>query len=192
MQGLKIAALALVGGLAVIGVNHLRVNAAAQNALKGPEHISVWAYYRYGASPSSIVFDIRSVAGEASAASVIGDFLRFAQEMRNRDFDHVYLASRGSVKFRISGAEFKQIGQEFSLQNPVYLLRTLPEKLETPDGGRAFPTWTGGLIGVLGQQMKDVQEFSLAWWMVDNLPPELRGVGQQELLERMRSANAPP
>ena len=54
--------------------------------------------------------------------------------------------------------------QQFgAVQNPVYLIRTLPEKLYKPTGEGAFGQWTGGLLGVLGKQMDDANTAAKQW-----------------------------
>jgi hypothetical protein len=66
--------------------------------------------------------------------------------------------------FFIEGDAFGELGQEFDMgQNPVYLVRTLPEKLYRPDGRQAFGTWSGGLLGVVARQMEDVNAAARAW-----------------------------
>jgi len=37
----------------------------------------------------------------------------------------------------------------------------------TPDGKKAFGTWTGGLLGVLSKQMEDFGEFHEKWYVED-------------------------
>jgi hypothetical protein len=64
----------------------------------------------------------------------------------------------------MKGEDFKSIGSEFAAgQNPVYLIRTLPEKLYHPNGDAAFPHWEGGLLGVVGKQMDDVNAMARRW-----------------------------
>jgi hypothetical protein len=46
-------------------------------------------------------------------------------------------------------------------------MRTFSENLVTPDGQRAFPVWTGGLLGVLQKQMEDFNEFHQRWYIRD-------------------------
>ena len=67
------------------------------------------------------------------------------------------------------GDEFLKIGQEYSYQNPVYSVRTFPEKLRVPSGEPAYSSWTGGLLGVVGAQMDDVNEMARAWYISDLL-----------------------
>jgi hypothetical protein len=79
-------------------------------------------------------------------------------------FEKVVLARAGTPVFLVKGAEFSTIGAEFGAgQNPVYLIRTLPEKLFRPSGEAAFGRWQGGLLGVLGKQMEDANEAARQW-----------------------------
>lgn len=162
-----------IGAVAVImaiaaGTSYARVHVPASQAMDYRD-VTVTAYYRYGVMPDSIVFDIWSLGDEASVASVLGGFMSFAGEMKDRDFKNVILAYRGEARFILSGDHFSEIGQEAEWQNPVYLLRTFPEKLEKPDGTAAFSTWSGGMIGVLGAQMEDVNKLAAAWFLEDEL-----------------------
>ena len=87
--------------------------------------------------------------------------------MRNRKFESVELSFRGHTEFKISGQYFKTLGVEYSSQNPIYTIRTFPEHLMTPDGGQAFPTWTGGWLGFLNKQMEDFNEVHKRWYLSD-------------------------
>lgn len=151
---------------AVIGINQLRVNTHAAEAMRYRD-VSALAYYRYGVSPSSIVLDLRNVGPESSAARTIGGLVDFAENLSDREFDEVVLAWRGEARFILGGDDFREIGRTASYQNPVYTIRTLPEKLRRPDGSRAFSVWTGGMIGVLGAQMDDVNDFAGQWYLDD-------------------------
>lgn len=173
-KALKIGGSIAVLLIAVVAVNWVRVTVPVKESLKGRDEVSAIGYYRWGVVPGSIVYDLRDVGLQASSAGVIGGFFAFAEEMKDRDFNEVLLAWRGEVRFRLPGDDFKEIGEEFSWQNPVYLLRTLPERLETPEGQRAFDTWTGGMLGVLNQQMDDVNSFTDQWFMRDAVQELMR------------------
>lgn len=151
---------------AVIGINHFRVNTHAAEAMRNRD-VSALAYYRYGVLPSSIVLDLREVGPESSAARTIGGLIDFAENLSEREFDEVVLAWRGEARFILGGDDFREMGRTASYQNPVYTVRTLPEKLRRPDGSRAFSVWTGGMIGVLGAQMDDVNDFAGQWYLDD-------------------------
>lgn len=81
-----------------------------------------------------------------------------------RSFSKVVLERSGKPMFMMEGSAFAELGSEFGAgQNPIYLVRTLPEKLHHPDGTSAFGSWTGGWLGVMGRQMEDVNKFALEW-----------------------------
>jgi hypothetical protein len=66
--------------------------------------------------------------------------------------------------FVIGGRDFDEIGRAFGGgENPLYLLRTLPEKLRRPDGSRAFGEWEGGILGVTTRQLEDVTHAASTW-----------------------------
>lgn len=154
-------------GAVVVGLNWVRVAIPAQESVKYRSGISAIGYYHYGVVPGTIVYDLRGVEGEASAASVLGGLFEFAGAMKDRNFDEVLLAWRGDVRFRLPGRDFKEIGTSVAWENPVYLLRTFPERLKTPQGTPAFEVWTGGALGVLGAQMDDVNRLAETWFMRD-------------------------
>jgi len=52
-------------------------------------------------------------------------------------------------------------------ENPVYLLRTFPERLKTPKVTAAFDVWIGGALGVLNAQMDDMNRLAETWFMRD-------------------------
>lgn len=129
--------------------------------------ISVRSNYRYYIQPSVLAIDIRGVSGEKSAADVFRVFLQYASKLKEKSFDTVHLQSKGKTKFYLEGDYFKKLGQEYGEQNPVYTMRTFTEHLYTPEGKKAFNTWTGGLLGVLKKQMEDFDEFHKKWYVED-------------------------
>jgi hypothetical protein len=44
-------------------------------------------------------------------------------------------------------------------------MRTFPENLKTTEGYKAYSSWSGGLLGVLNQQMEDSNDFHDKWYM---------------------------
>jgi len=165
----KVFIAALVAAAGIVAVNWFHVNNAASEAGKYHDDVSAHAYYQFGVVPDSVVFDLWKVGWRTSQAEVLGVFLRFSDKMKDRKFREVRLAYRGETKFILSGKDFRDIGREYSYQNPVYIVRTFPEKLRTPDGKKAFSTWSGGLLGVLGRQMEDVNELGQRWYLGDML-----------------------
>ena len=129
--------------------------------------IDVIARYQWLVNPSVVVYDLRHVSGDKSAADVTRVLFKFAEKLKDHEYKKVVLSYRGTEKFYIDGAHFKTIGTELATQNPIYLIRTLPENLRKPTGEEAFGTWTGGWIGVMSKQMEDFNSFNQQWFIND-------------------------
>ena len=168
-------ALKLIAGLgalvvAVVSWNYVSVGyPVASHLAEDPRNnkVSLWTYHQYGLIPSVLVVDLRRVEDQAAAADVLRVLFQSAEGLKDAKFERVVLAYKGSAKLMMEGAYFRQIGQEFEFQNPIYLMRTLPENIYKLDGSPAYGTWTGGLLGVVGKQMEDLGEFSKDWYLRD-------------------------
>ena len=165
---MKVALGAIVALAGVVGLNVGRVHLAAWEAVKYDD-VNVAAYYQMGVIPDAIVYDVWDLGPTASQAEVLGGFLRFADQLKDREFREVRLAFRGETKFILPGRDFAVMGDEYDWQNPVYTILTFPEKLTHPDGRPAFDSWSGGWIGVMSAQMDDVNELGREWYLDDLL-----------------------
>jgi hypothetical protein len=138
-------------------------------AVSGEDDATTVVYRRWLVSPSQIVVDVWSVRGQQSMAGMDRILLKTAEGLQGRSYDKVALAYRGRTRLLIDGTYFQEIGATRQTQNPVYTMRTMQEHVQNPDGAPAFGTWTGGLLGVLGKQLEDHQEFHKRWWLNDTL-----------------------
>lgn len=155
--------------LAVVLANWALVHRHVHRALAAGERNSgytIAAYYRYGILPGTVVLDLRDYS-EVSPMDLMRGLLQAAEalEAAGTSADRVLLARAGTPVFQLTGDDFREIGREYGAgQNPVYLVRTFPEKLYRADDGRsAYGTWEGGLLGVSLRQMEDVSAFARAW-----------------------------
>ncbi len=155
-----------------------------------PRNSGIAVSVQYRANPPALFYDLRAVAPTNSMADVFRVFLQFAQTEKSREFESVELAYRGQPRFMISGKYFKQLGEEFGTQNPVYTIRTFTENLLRPDGSRAYPTWTGGLIGVAGKQIEDFNDFHRQWWLLDFSASATRSAAPAPQLQSVSAASA--
>lgn len=144
-------------------------DAAAQEALAGESGAQTKVYRRSLLGGDDIVFDVEQAGGEMSAVAMTRRLLKVAEALKNENFGKVYLASRGAEKFYLDGRYFRQLGEERGWQNPIYTIRTIPQNVYRLDGTPAFGSWSGGLIGVVGKQMEDNNEFHRNWWIEDAL-----------------------
>jgi hypothetical protein len=114
-----------------------------------------------------LVFDLRRVSPNGARADTFRVLLQVAEALSEKTFERVYLAYKGQHKFIVEGNYFKTLGQEYDFQNPTFTARTFPEHLFDLTGSQVFATWTGGLIGVVAEQMDDFNEFHELWYMDD-------------------------
>jgi hypothetical protein len=157
----------LLSVIALLSIWNATVYLPVSNALSDETDSTTIAYRRWLISPNQIVFDIRHVAPSVSMAEIDRRLFKAAEALKDRSYDNVTLAYRGSGKLLLSGAQFKTIGETRSYQNPIYTIRTLPEHVTELDGSEAFGTWTGGWIGVMGKQLEDHNELHARWWTRD-------------------------
>ena len=156
----------------IVLTNFVRVHSHVSSVLETDprnEGVSVWAYYSFGIPGNSIVFDVRDVSLANRQVDVTRVLLQFAAELKDRQFDTVYLAWRGERRFQLRGDYFRRLGREYDYQNPVYTIRTMPENVERLDGSSAYPSWTGGWLGVMGKQLEDSNQFHMDWYLDDLL-----------------------
>jgi hypothetical protein len=150
------------------GLNYTLVDRGVSQALNADARnagYSLSAHYRFYIDPSTLVLDLHDVSAAAPLDLFRGLFQSAsALASSGRSFDHVILARGGTPVFLMTGDDFRELGVEYSGgQNPVYLIRTLPEKLYKPSGEAAFGHWEGGMLGVLGKQMQEATEAGRSW-----------------------------
>jgi len=125
----------------------------------------MFAHLRWGIDPTTVVIDLWDLSPTASMADVDRTMLDMAAALKGRSFTTAQLAYRGTTKFQMRGDYFRQLGEERDWQNPLYTIRTMPSNLLDSSGRSAFETWTGGLLGVMGQQMEDHQSMHRKWYL---------------------------
>lgn len=150
-----------------LSINKQAISSTIENSRNHGLDLSV--YCENFLYPKIVVVDVIDVGLDKSTADVFRMLFLIAENLEGKKFDKVYLASKGTKKFFIDGKYFKDLGSSFSYQNPVYLLRTFPENTYLLDGKKAFPTWTGGAIGVVGKQMEDLNSLARDWFIEDLL-----------------------
>ena len=160
----------VVGGFVIVvfGINILTLQNKISGVIDGDprnDGISVFAHYGMLINPNELVFDLWGISRDNSAADVTRVLLQYADALKDRRFEKVILSYKGERKFFLKGEFFHALGAEYQTQNPVYTMRTFPENVYELDGTSAFGTWTGGLLGVVGKQMGDFNEFHKRWYL---------------------------
>lgn len=129
--------------------------------------IEVDLHYKNYVIPNVLVFNLKNVSNDKAVADVFRVLLQATSELKEKDFETVELAFKGTTKFKLKGSYFKELGDEYETQNPVYTMRTFPENLMDLKGQPAYSEWTGGLLGVLNKQMEDFNDFNRKWYLED-------------------------
>lgn len=160
---------AVIGIGAILGANWLRVGSAVSSKLQGDGRnagFTLRAHYRYFVRPGTLVLDLRQV-DSAAPLDLFRGLFQAADTLAQlgRSFDQVILARSGTPKFVLHGNTFMELGRATAGgENPLYLLRTFPEKLHrASDGQAAYGSREGGLFGVVAQQMQDVSDAATIW-----------------------------
>jgi hypothetical protein len=129
--------------------------------------IEVSVHYGSYIDFNTLVYDLTSVDRNKSPADIFRVLLQFAEQIKDKEFSVIKLEHKGNLKFLIDGSYFHTLGNEYSFQNPVYTMRTFPANLKNPDGTSAYSEWTGGWLGVLGNQLEDFNDFNRKWYLND-------------------------
>lgn len=148
------------------GLNWFLVGHPVQSSLEKDYRnsgITFRVHWRYWLDPGDLEIDLESF-NSASMVDIDRCLMQIASALTSFHFSRVYLSHKGEEKFALDGYYFRELGQEYGFQNPIYTARTLPENVETLGGGNAFPRWSGGLLGVVQKQMEDHAEFHKEWW----------------------------
>ncbi len=166
---LAVASTLLLSFGSIAALNQLlqsEVNSALDEDSRN-DGIEVDVHYANYVDTDTLVYSIAAVDADTAPIDVFRAFLQSAEALKDSRYDTVELAYQGEVRFLLDGRYFQEMGEDFEHQNPVYTLRTFPEKLETPSGLSAYGEWTGGMLGVLNKQMNDFNDAMKAWYGAD-------------------------
>ena len=156
--------------LTIFSANYFFLQRHMNNVLSDDSRnsgIKVWVHYKWFVNPTELKYDLRSVSDQNSPLDVNRVVLQFSVKVKDTKYKKVYLSYKGEDKFYFKGDYFQNLGKEYEFQNPVYTLRTLPENVYQLNGELKYGVWEGGLLGVLGKQMEDLNDFAKDWFLDD-------------------------
>lgn len=156
--------------IALFSWNYVKLQAPLSRAIESDHRnlgIEARAHYGGYVNPRVLVFDLKMLDQEKSPTDVFRVLLQFAAEVQDEEFQVIQLAHRGTTKFVVHGEYFRRLGMEYGAQNPVYTMRTFPEKLLLPNGDQAYQRWEGGWVGVATKQIEDFNDFHQKWYILD-------------------------
>ena len=152
----------------IIFLNYVNLQSSFNDLIKKDirnDGIHLYTHYDNFINPSIININFWNIDNDKTMADMDRIIFQLAEVLVDKTFEKVIFSFRFDKKYFIRGDYFKKIGEEFSYQNKIYLIRSFPEKLYKMDGSKAFSTWTGGLLGVMTKQMEDHNEFHKVWYL---------------------------
>jgi len=152
----------------IIFLNYVNLQSSFNDLIKKDirnDGIHLYTHYDNFINPSIININFWNIDNDKTMADMDRIIFQLAEVLVDKTFEKVIFSFRFDKKYFIKGDYFKKIGEEFSYQNKIYLIRSFPEKLYKMDGSKAFSTWTGGLLGVMTKQMEDHNEFHKVWYL---------------------------
>jgi hypothetical protein len=169
----KIISSCLVVGIIILFVfliNYLSLGRFMSNTISEDHRnmgLSISAHYEYYLNPNVLIINVKKVSGSNAPADVFRVLLQFAEKMQKSKYEYVHLQSKGNFKYMVTGEYFSTLGREYSFQNAAYTIRTFPENVYLKNGEKAFSSWSGGIIGVMKEQMEDFNRFTTKWFGED-------------------------
>jgi len=166
----KILVLITLTFTTIISLNFINLQSSMYDVIEKDVRnrgVQIYAHYDYFFNPNVINLNFWNIEDDKTMADIDRLLFQFAELLKDKSYEKVIFSFRFNKKFFIEGEYFKKLGEEYSYQNPVYLIRKFPEELYKMNGNKAFGTWTGGLLGVLTKQIEDHKEIHKVWYLED-------------------------
>jgi hypothetical protein len=157
----------LVIGGGVMLANELLINGPVKTKLQTDprnQGIALNAHYRNYVLPGALVLNITGITGSQSPLDVFRAVLQASQALKDKDFKEVFLACKGTNRFKLTGAYFKELGTTYDNQNPLYTVRTFPANVQNLDGTPAYGQPEGGLFGAFTAGVEQFTDLSQKWY----------------------------
>lgn len=171
----KLIIIPLITLSVVFAINYLLIGQKVKSAIEKDERNAGVVFagnFNHYVNFNVLELNLLQIDSTKSATDVFRSFLQISEVLNSLNFKTVILQYNGEDKFLLQGDYFKKLGLEYSTQNPVYTMRTLPQNLKNLDGSTAYPEWSGGAIGILTKQMDDFSDFNKKWYLEDLIKSE--------------------
>lgn len=123
--------------------------------------------FTLSSSDENLEYCVKNIKEEASTLDVFRVFLHIASELKERKYNQVKLCYENTTRFLLSGDDFNVLGKSLGTENPIYTLRTFPEKLFLPDGSNAYSKHEGGILYRVPLQLEDFKDMNEKWYLDD-------------------------
>ncbi|WP_345954006.1 hypothetical protein [Mucilaginibacter sp. PAMB04168] len=157
----------VITGSTVWLANYLFAGRPVQKKLQADprnEGIELSAHYRYFILPNTLVINLTDTKGDHTQLDVFRTVLQASQALKGKTFTEVVFAFKNASKFKISGTYFKELGETYDLENPLYTVRSFPEHVFNMDGSSPYAKADGGVFAAFAEDMDQFKDFSRKWY----------------------------
>ena len=168
----KIVFILIALPLLAFAFNEYSINKPVNSMLSADSRnkgIEISVSYQYFINTDILVYKVENIDEKNSVADVMRTLFQVAESLKDKNFSKVYLANNSGNIFYLKGEYFKQLGNEYNIQKPVYLLRMLPENTYQINGEQAYPSYEGGLIAVVTKQMENLNILARKWFIEEKM-----------------------
>jgi hypothetical protein len=122
------------------------------------------AYYEKAFSSDVVVFDLKEEASDtARRIDPVHLLMQFSAKVDLYSIKRIVLAQEGQRIFYIDSSDLRQLANSYDGGGRVWAFNHLPERVCTMSGQKPYGTWTGGWLGVLGEQAEDLNDLIERW-----------------------------
>ena len=118
---------------------------------------------------SDIGMNIEDVSLNKSMADVQRILFLTLERVSDRDFSRFYLLYEGDKRFYLEGGKARTIGQDYSWQNPIALIREFLPALRDMDDRKTYPRLNPSLLGGTMEAMENMKRFHMEWYLQEEL-----------------------
>src|SRR5882672_12152806 len=77
------------------------------------EKVTLWAYHQYGLVPGALVIDLKGFSDDAAMVDIMRTVLHAADAHKDKRFERVVLAYKGTSKFMLDGDYYQTLGRAY-------------------------------------------------------------------------------
>lgn len=112
-----------------------------------------------------IGLDIDDVSFDKAMTDVQRVLFMALERVADRDYDRFLLLYEGDARFFLDGKTAREIGKEYSWQNPIALMRKFLPELQTTEGHKAYPRLNDSLLGGTMEAIENMKRFHRDWYL---------------------------
>jgi len=112
----------------------------------------------------NLVFDVKTLdRSETRLIDVLHLLLQFGGKIAHTGASRVAMAANGREVFWITMRDLDELSEQYRLGARIWAFNHWPERLWKPRGERAYESWSGGSLGVMTGQLRDVTDALRQW-----------------------------